>query len=75
MLLAGGLYTALIVCLNVIAGGGGSNLYPPEDFDTFTPQNIQDRIKGSKIVIISEQVNHYSTPPRHSLTPPRPCST
>ncbi|PVH79674.1 hypothetical protein DL98DRAFT_560658 [Cadophora sp. DSE1049] len=55
MLLAGGLYTALIVCLNVIAGGGGSNLYPPEDFDTFTPQNIQDRIKGSKIVVISEQ--------------------
>ncbi|KAH7397543.1 hypothetical protein BKA64DRAFT_708232 [Cadophora sp. MPI-SDFR-AT-0126] len=55
MLLAGGLYTALIVCLNVIAGGGGSNLYPPEDFETFTPKDIQDRIKGSKIVIISEQ--------------------
>lgn len=57
MLLAGGLYTALVVCLNVIAGGGGSNLYLPDDFGTFTPENIQDRIKGSKIVIISEQVS------------------
>ncbi|KAL2070108.1 hypothetical protein VTL71DRAFT_14788 [Oculimacula yallundae] len=55
MLLAGGFYTALVVCLNVISGGGGSNLYPPGSFETFTPQNIQDRIKGSKIVIISEQ--------------------
>ncbi|KAG4436055.1 hypothetical protein IFR05_008445 [Cadophora sp. M221] len=55
MLLAGGLYTALVVCLNVIAGGGGSNLYPPEDFETFTQENIRERIKGSKIVIVSEQ--------------------
>lgn len=55
MMLVGALYTTLIVCLNVIAGGGGSNLYPPGDFDTFTPENIQDRIKGSKTVIVSEQ--------------------
>jgi hypothetical protein len=40
----------------VIAGGGGSNLYPPEDFVTFTPEDIQERIQGSKIVIVSEQV-------------------
>lgn len=57
-----GLYTALVVCLNVIAGGGGSNLYLPEDFDTFTQENIQDRIKGSKIVVISEQVHIPSAP-------------
>jgi hypothetical protein len=50
------LYTALVVCLNVIAGGGGSNLYLPEEFDTFSPLDIQERIKGSKIVIVSEQV-------------------
>lgn len=56
-----GLYTALVVCLNIISSGGGSNLYPPEDFITFTPQDIQDRIKGSKIVIISEQVSQYTT--------------
>ncbi|KAJ5035578.1 uncharacterized protein L3040_008044 [Drepanopeziza brunnea f. sp. 'multigermtubi'] len=55
MLLAGGLYTALIACLNIIAGGGGSNLYQPGDFDTFTAKNIEERIKGSKIVLVSEQ--------------------
>ncbi|KAF1837513.1 hypothetical protein BDW02DRAFT_595504 [Decorospora gaudefroyi] len=48
-------YTGLIVCLNIIAGGGGSNLFPPEQFDTFTPKDIEERIKGSKIVVISEQ--------------------
>lgn len=46
----------LVICLNVIAGGGGSNLYPPGQFDTFSQEEIKDRIKGSKIVIISEQV-------------------
>jgi hypothetical protein len=56
-----GLYTALVVCLNVIASGGGSNLYPPEDFDTFTPLEIQERINGSKIVIVSEQVNRHTS--------------
>ncbi len=50
-----GLYTALIVCLNVISQGGGSNLYPPEMEGTFTPEEIDDRIYGSKIVVISEQ--------------------
>lgn len=44
-----------MVCLNTIAQGGGSNLYEPEDFVTFTPEEIQDRIHGSKIVIVSEQ--------------------
>lgn len=49
-------YTGLVVCLNVIATGGGSNLFPPEEFDTFTQEDIEERIKGSKIVVISEQV-------------------
>ncbi|KAF4628007.1 hypothetical protein G7Y89_g10145 [Cudoniella acicularis] len=62
MMLAGGLYTALIVCLNVISGGGGSNLYLPEDFPTFTPEDIQERIKGSKIVLISEQACSFRFP-------------
>jgi hypothetical protein len=56
MMLAGCLYTILIVCLNVISSGGGSNLYEPEQFSTFTPQDIKERIQGSKIVIASEQV-------------------
>jgi hypothetical protein len=51
-------YTILIVCLNTIAAGGGSNLYPPEQFATFTPEDIQERIRGSKIVVVSEQVGH-----------------
>ena len=49
-------YTTLIVCLNVIVKGGGSNLYPPEQFDTFTQADIEERIWGSKIVVVSEQV-------------------
>jgi len=51
-----GLYTALIVCLNVISENGGSNLYPPDEFDTFSPKDIKQRVHGSKIVLISEQV-------------------
>lgn len=50
-------YTGLMVCLNVIARGGGSNLFPPEQFSAFTQQEIDERIKGSKIVVVSEQVS------------------
>src|SRR5437667_6064998 len=49
-------YTLLVSCLNVIAQGGGSNLFLPEEFATFTEMDIQERIKGSKIVVVSEQV-------------------
>ncbi|KAF2426455.1 hypothetical protein EJ08DRAFT_699922 [Tothia fuscella] len=48
-------YSMLIVCLNIIARGGGSNLFPPEDYPAFSPAEIQERIKGSKIVVVSEQ--------------------
>lgn len=51
-----GLYTALVVCLNVTATGGGSNLFEPEEFEGFDEEEIKARIQGSKIVIISEQV-------------------
>jgi hypothetical protein len=51
------LYTALITSLNVIVAGGGSNLFLPEEYATFTPIQIQGRILGSKIVVLSEQVN------------------
>jgi hypothetical protein len=50
-------YTGLIACLNVIAAGGGSNLFPPEQFSSFSQFEIEERIKGSKIVIVSEQVS------------------
>ncbi|GAB7344893.1 hypothetical protein MBLNU457_3330t1 [Dothideomycetes sp. NU457] len=49
------LYTGLVVCLNVIADGGGSNLYPPGTDANFTPEDIRERIYGSKIVLVSEQ--------------------
>lgn len=50
------LYTGLIICLNRIAEGGGSNLFPPEQLSTFTQEDIKERIKGSKAVVVSEQV-------------------
>ncbi|GAB7349123.1 hypothetical protein MBLNU459_g8069t1 [Dothideomycetes sp. NU459] len=52
---AAAFYTMLVVCLNVIAGGGGSNLFEPDQLATFTPEDIRERINGSKIVIVSEQ--------------------
>jgi len=56
MLGAGCFYTLLIVCLNVISQGGGSNLYLPEDYPNgFTPEEVEERIQGSKIVVVSEQ--------------------
>lgn len=51
-------YTGLVVCLNIIASGGGSNLFPPEQFSTFSQAEIDERIKGSKIVVVSEQVGY-----------------
>ncbi|KAF2132810.1 hypothetical protein P153DRAFT_373503 [Dothidotthia symphoricarpi CBS 119687] len=48
-------YTGLVVCLNATASGGGSNLYPPEQLPGFTQEEINDRIEGSKIVVVSEQ--------------------
>jgi hypothetical protein len=53
-------YTGLIAGLNVIAAGGGSNLFPPEQFASFSQHEIDERIKGSKIVIVSEQVSMLS---------------
>ncbi|KAL1643330.1 hypothetical protein SLS58_005001 [Diplodia intermedia] len=55
MLLAAAWYTVLVVCLNAIAGGGGSNLFLPEEYASFTEQDIEDRILGSKVVVVSEQ--------------------
>ncbi|KAI0025953.1 hypothetical protein F4780DRAFT_237987 [Xylariomycetidae sp. FL0641] len=55
MMLAAALYTTLMICLNVITQGGGSNLYPPELTGTFTEKEVAERIFGSKVVVVSEQ--------------------
>jgi hypothetical protein len=55
-------YTGLIATLNVIASGGGSNLFPPEQFASMSQFEIDERIKGSKIVIVSEQVGSHPKP-------------
>ena len=49
-----GCYTGLAVCLNIIASGGGSNLFPPEMLGTFSDEEVRERVRGSKIVVISE---------------------
>ncbi|KAK7436805.1 hypothetical protein CaCOL14_000437 [Colletotrichum acutatum] len=54
-ILAAVLFTVLVALLNIITDGGGSNLYPPELEGTFTQAEIEDRIHGSKIVLVSEQ--------------------
>lgn len=48
-------YTTVVVCLNIVVIGGGSNLFPLEQISTFSQDEIKERIKGSKVVIISEQ--------------------
>ena len=55
MVFAMSTYTALLVSMNLIVVGGGSNLFPPDEWRSFTPEQVKDRIKGSKIVLVSEQ--------------------
>jgi hypothetical protein len=47
-------YTILCVSFNQIASGGGSNLLAPGELGTLTPENIEERIRGSKWVLVSE---------------------
>ncbi|PYH47821.1 uncharacterized protein BP01DRAFT_198501 [Aspergillus saccharolyticus JOP 1030-1] len=54
MLAAVGFYTAFAVTNIQIAEGGGSNLYEPGQYETFTAAEIAARVKGSKIEFASE---------------------
>ncbi|RAH65155.1 uncharacterized protein BO66DRAFT_215913 [Aspergillus aculeatinus CBS 121060] len=47
-------YTAFAVTNIKIAEGGGSNLYKPGEYETFTAAEIAARVKGSKIEFASE---------------------
>ncbi|KAE8392918.1 hypothetical protein BDV23DRAFT_192255 [Aspergillus alliaceus] len=54
MIVAVCFYTAFAITNIAIIEGGGSNLYTPDEYATFTEKNIRDRIKGSKIEFASE---------------------
>ncbi|KAJ5701998.1 hypothetical protein N7488_009546 [Penicillium malachiteum] len=47
-------YTAFVVTNIKIAEGGGSSLYEPGEFETFTAKDIRERVLGSKIEFASE---------------------
>ncbi|TLS23364.1 uncharacterized protein PpBr36_06196 [Pyricularia pennisetigena] len=49
------LYTGLIVGLNITCSGGGSIPYPPDAAGPLTEEDIQERIRGSKIALVNEQ--------------------
>ena len=49
-------YTAFVITNIKIIEGGGSSLYLPGEFETFTPDMIRQRVTGSKIEFASEQV-------------------
>ncbi|KFY79737.1 hypothetical protein V499_01306 [Pseudogymnoascus sp. VKM F-103] len=55
MVLAVFWYTAFVITNIKIIDGGGSSLYLPGEFETFTPDDIKQRITGSKIEFASEQ--------------------
>ena len=47
--------TVLIIAMNIVATKS-SNLIDPNDTTELTPENIQERIYGSKMVLIVEQM-------------------
>ncbi|KAJ5382282.1 hypothetical protein N7517_000193 [Penicillium concentricum] len=47
-------YTILCVALNQVASGGGSNLMTEEDKLSLTDKSIDERVRGSKWVFVSE---------------------
>lgn len=49
-------YTLLVVSLNKIIFGGGSNYMTPEEIATLTPESKHNREVGSKWVFLSEEV-------------------
>lgn len=48
-------YTVLVISINKIIFGGGSNFMTTEEQATLTPEIRRERIAGSKWVIVSEQ--------------------
>jgi hypothetical protein len=49
-------YTVLTVAINIVSKSS-SNLLPPDtNVATLTPQDIKDRVYGSKMVLVVEQM-------------------
>lgn len=48
------IYTVLVAFMNIVAFSD-TNLIAPEDLDTLTPDSINSRIYGSKLVLLVEQ--------------------
>ncbi|KAI9847702.1 MAG: hypothetical protein M1837_001950 [Sclerophora amabilis] len=48
-------YTLLVVSLNRVASGGGSNLLTEEEIAILTPETTEARVVGSKWVLVSEE--------------------
>lgn len=55
MINAAAWYTVLVISVNKIIFGGGSNFMTPEEKTALTPETTKERIMGSKWVIVSEQ--------------------
>lgn len=49
-------YTLLVVSINQIIFGGGSNYMTPDEIAALTPESREARIVGSKWVLLSEEV-------------------
>ena len=47
-------YTILVISINSVIFGGGSNLMTAEEKAALTPESIRNRIRGSKWVFVSE---------------------
>ena len=47
-------YTILVISINRIIFGGGSNLLTPVEEAKLSPKTVQERIVGSKWVFVSE---------------------
>ncbi len=48
-------YTLLVVSINMMIAGGGSNFMTPDEIASLTPQTVKERVEGSKWVFVSEQ--------------------
>ncbi|KAB2570062.1 Family decarboxylase [Lasiodiplodia theobromae] len=56
ILLALGTYTALIVCINIVARTSSNLINPADGPIQFTPEVVAQRAFGSKMVVVSEQM-------------------